>query len=97
MGCVGRPARGGLHFIQPGKPVQNAFIESFNGKCRGECVNEHWFLTLQEAQVVIETWRPEDSEEQTHSANGDVTSMEFIKHHQDRSQAAQEATSLSLG
>jgi transposase InsO family protein len=43
-----------LHFIQPGKPVQNAFIESFNGKFRDECLNEHWFLTLQEAQLVIE-------------------------------------------
>ena len=40
-----------LHFIQPGKPVQNAFIESFNGKFRDECLNEHWFLALQEAQV----------------------------------------------
>jgi putative transposase len=35
-----------LRFIQPGKPVQNAFIESFNGKFRDECLNEHWFLTL---------------------------------------------------
>ncbi len=48
-----------LHFIQPGKPVQNAFIESFNGKFRDECLNEHWFLTLQEAQLVIEVWRRE--------------------------------------
>jgi putative transposase len=48
-----------LHFIQPGKPVQNAFIESFNGKFRGECLTEHWFLPLQETQVVIEAWRRE--------------------------------------
>jgi putative transposase len=48
-----------LHFIQPGKPVQNAFIESFNGKFLGECLTEHWFLPLQEAQVVIEAWRRE--------------------------------------
>lgn len=40
----------GLHFIQSGKPVQNAFIESFNGKFRNECLNEHWFLTLQETR-----------------------------------------------
>ena len=51
-----------LHFIQPGKPVQNAFIESFNGKFRDECLNEHWFLTLQEAQLVIEAWRREYNE-----------------------------------
>jgi putative transposase len=85
-----------LHFIQPGKPVQNAFIESFNGKFRDECLNEHWFLTLQEAQVVIEAWRREYNEERTHSTIGDVTPMEFIKHHQDRAQAAQELTSLAL-
>ena len=85
-----------LHFIQPGKPVQNAFIESFNGKFRDECLNEHWFLTLQEAQVVIEAWRREYNEERTHSTIGDVTPMEFIKYHQDRAQAAQELTSLPL-
>ena len=85
-----------LHFIQPGKPVQNAFIESFNGKFRDECLNEHWFLTLQEAQVVIEAWRREYNEERTHSTIGDVTPMEFIQQHQDRAQAAQESTSLAL-
>jgi putative transposase len=85
-----------LHFIQPGKPVQNAFIESFNGKFRDECLNEHWFLTLQEAQAVIEAWRREYNEERTHSTIGDVTPMEFIQHHQDRSQAAQQSISLAL-
>ncbi len=85
-----------LHFIQPGKPVQNAFIESFNGKFRDECLNEHWFVTLQEAQGVIEAWRREYNEERTHSTLGDVTPMEFIKNHQDRSQTPQELTSLAL-
>ena len=61
-----------LHFIQPGKPVQNAFIESFNGKFSDECLNEHWFLTLQEAQLVIEAWRREYNEERTHSTIEDV-------------------------
>ena len=84
------------HFIQPGKPVQNAFIESFNGKCRDECLNEHWFLTLQEAQLVIEAWRREYNEQRTHSAMGDVTPMEFIHNHQDRSQTTRESTSLAL-
>ena len=46
-----------LHFIQLGKPVQNACIESFNGKFRDACLNEHWFLTLQKVPVVIEAWR----------------------------------------
>lgn len=43
-----------LHFIQPGKPVQNAYIESFNGKMRDECLNEHWFVSLREARETIE-------------------------------------------
>lgn len=85
-----------LHFIQPGKPVQNAFIESFNGKFRDECLNEHWFLTLQEAQLVIEAWRREYNEERTHSTIGDVTPMEFIHNHHNRSQPAQESTSLAV-
>jgi len=71
-----------LHFIQPGKPVQNAFVESFNGKFRDECLNEHWFVTLQEAQLVIEAWRREYNEERTHSTIGDVTPQEFITNYQ---------------
>lgn len=45
-----------LHLIQPGKPDQNAYIESFNGRLRDECLNEHWFLTLMYARTEIETW-----------------------------------------
>ena len=85
-----------LHFIQPGKPVQNAFIESFNGKFRDECLNEHWFLTFQEAQVVIEAWRREYNEERTHSTIGDMTPREFINNHHNRTQTAQEPASLAL-
>ena len=85
-----------LHVIQPGKPVQNAFIESFNGKFRDECLNEHWFLTLPEAQLVIEAWRREYNEERTHSTIGDMTPMEFIHNHQAGAQMAQESTSLAL-
>ena len=85
-----------LHFIQPGKPVQNAFIESFNGKFRDECLNEHWFMTLQEAQLVIEVWRREYNEERTHSAIGDVTPHEFIRNHQNRDHLTQELTSSAL-
>lgn len=85
-----------LHFIQPGKPVQNAFIESFNGKFRDECLNEHWFLTLQEAQLMIEAWRREYNEERTHSSIGDVTPQEFINTYQDGAHVAQESTSLAV-
>ena len=85
-----------LHFIQPGKPVQNAFIESFNGKFRDECLNEHWFLTLQEAQLVIEAWRREYNEERPHSAIGDVTPQEFIRNHQAGVYRAQDSTTLAV-
>jgi putative transposase len=45
------------HYIQPGKPVQNAFIESFNSKLRDECLNEHAFLSLAEARAIIDEWQ----------------------------------------
>jgi len=48
-----------LRLIEPGKPAQNAYIESLNGRFRDECLNEHWFTSLTHAQVVIETWRRE--------------------------------------
>jgi putative transposase len=85
-----------LHFIQPGKPVQNAFIESFNGKFRDECLNEHWFLTLQEAQLMIEAWRREYNEERTHSTIGDVTPQEFITNYQNGAHLTQEFTPSAL-
>ncbi len=85
-----------LHFIQPGKPVQNAFIESFNGKFRDECLNEHWFLTLQEAQLVIEAWRREYNEERTHSTIGDMTPQEFITNYQHGAHLPQEINFVQL-
>lgn len=52
-----------LHFSDPGKPVQNAFIESFNGKLRDECLNEHWSATVPEARSIIEAWRQDYHQE----------------------------------
>jgi len=66
-----------LHFIDPGKPVQNAFIESFNGKMRDECLNEHWFATLVEARQTIEAWRRDYNEVRPHSSLGNRTPLEF--------------------
>jgi len=66
-----------LHFIEPGKPVQNAFIESFNGKMRDECLNEHWFLSLSEARETVEAWRRDYNEVRPHSALGNRTPLEF--------------------
>ena len=66
-----------LHFIQPGKPIQNAFIESFNGKMRDECLNEHWFRTLSEARQRIEAWRRDYNEVRPHSSLANRTPQEF--------------------
>ena len=66
-----------LSFIRPGKPVENAYIESFNGKFRDECLNEHWFVTMAHARRVIENWRIEYNTERPHSSLGDRTPIEF--------------------
>jgi putative transposase len=52
-----------LRLIEPGKPNQNAYVESFNGRLRGECQNEHWLTSLAHARTVIEAWRREHNEE----------------------------------
>jgi transposase InsO family protein len=59
-----------LKLIEPGKPNQNAYIESFNGRLRDECLNEHWFTSLAHARHVIESWRREYSEERPKRALG---------------------------
>jgi putative transposase len=66
-----------LSFIRPGKPVENAYIESFNGKFRDECLNEHWFVNIAHARRVIESWRIEYNTERPHSSLGDRTPVEY--------------------
>jgi len=66
-----------LRFIEPGKPQQNAYIESFNGKFRDECLNEHWFLSMRHAREVIAAWRQEYNSERPHSALGYLTPDRF--------------------
>ncbi len=68
-----------LHFIEPGKPQQNAYIESFNGKFRDECLNEHWFLSMRHARAVIGNWRLEYNEERPHSSLDYQTPKEFVE------------------
>ena len=65
------------HYIEPGKPVQNAFIESFNGKLRDECLNEYVFSTLAEARTIIEAWRQDYNLLRPHSSLGALTPSEF--------------------
>ena len=52
-----------LRFIDPGKPMQNAYVESLDGKFRDECLNQHWFVSLEEARVTIESWRVDYNEQ----------------------------------
>lgn len=66
-----------LHFITPGKPSENGYVESFNGKLRDECLNENWFGSLNEARGVIETWRVDYNRARPHSALGYQTPEEF--------------------
>lgn len=68
-----------LQFIRPGKPVENAFCESFNGKLRMECLRANWFPTLVDAQETIEAWRQEYNEERPHRSLGRRTPAEFTR------------------
>jgi putative transposase len=67
-----------LHFSRPGKPTDNAMIESFNAKVRVECLDQHWFESLEEAKEQIEDWRKEYNQERPHRALNDQTPEEFI-------------------
>lgn len=68
-----------IAFIRPGKPMENGFIESFNGKFRDECLNEQWFTSLNDAQVKIESWREEYNERRPHSSLGMRSPKEFAQ------------------
>jgi putative transposase len=59
-----------LHFIQPGKPTQNAFVESFNGKFRDGCLNQQWFHDIHDAKSIIDAWREHYNEQRPHSSLG---------------------------
>jgi putative transposase len=77
-----------LSFIRPGKPVENAYIESFNGRFRDECLNEHWFLTMAHARRAIEAWRVEYNTERPHSSLGNLTPEQYAKNGLSRSERA---------
>jgi putative transposase len=66
-----------LDFSRPAKPTDNPFIESFNGKLRQECLDQHWFDDLEEAKVVIEAWRKEYNQERPHRSLQGQTPLEF--------------------
>jgi putative transposase len=76
-----------LKLIQAGKPTQNAYIESFNGKFRDECLNEHWFTSLAQARAVIGAWRQDYNEARPHSALSYLCPAEFAARHRATSAA----------
>ena len=63
----------------PGKPTDNAFIEVFNGRLREECLNENWFLSLEDAVEKVETWRKEYNKWRPHSALSNLSPEEFTR------------------
>ena len=71
-----------LCFIRPGKPIENCFVESFNGRFRDECLNEHWFLDLDDARRIIEAWRLDYNARRPHSSLAYQTPEEFASSHQ---------------
>ena len=73
------PGRVTWHYIEPGKPVQNAFIESFNSRLRDECLNEHLFTSLAEAREIIESWQLDYNQARPHSNLGTLTPQEFAE------------------
>jgi putative transposase len=68
-----------LSFIRPGKPVENAFAESFNGRLRDECLNDNWFMSLRHAREVIEAWRKDYNTVRPHSSLGGLAPQEFME------------------
>jgi putative transposase len=66
-----------LNFIRPGKPIENAYAESFNGRLRDECLNTNWFLNLKHARNIIEDWRKDYNQVRPHSSLKNLTPMEY--------------------
>ena len=84
-----------LEFSRPGKPMDNGYIESFNGKLRAECLNQNWFESIEEARGKVEQWRVEYNEYRPHSALGQQTPRAFEQEWQ-RSRGARETRFLTF-
>ena len=72
-----------LDFSRPGRPTDNCFIETFNGSLRDECLNVHWFTSLDEARAIVEAWRIDYNESRPHMALNGVPPGEFARRHKD--------------
>jgi putative transposase len=84
-----------LRFIEPGKPVQNAFVESFQGRLRDECLDRHWFVGLGDARHIIEAWRQDDHCARPHSALGYRPPAEFRRFFEETAMMRQDLAGLS--
>ncbi len=71
-----------LDFIRPGKPTDNALIESFHSSLRKECLNQHWFFSLDDAREKVAVWRKEYNESRPHSSLGDLAPLEYVRQQQ---------------
>lgn len=80
-----------LRLIEPGKPNQNAYVESFHSRFRDECLNEHWFTSLAHAQVIIEAWRREYNEERPKKRLGGLTPVAYAR------QLTEHRTAVTIG
>jgi putative transposase len=81
--------------IEPGQPMQNGYIESFNGKFRDECLNEQWFETLHQARSAISTWRQDYNEVRPHSSVGRMPPARFAELHRQRAGDATRSSSAT--
>lgn len=68
-----------LDYITPGRPMENGYIESFNGKFREECLNQNWFQNISEASIIVEQWREDYNNNRPHSSLGYLTPKEYLK------------------
>jgi putative transposase len=84
-----------LRFIEPGKPVQNAFVESFQGRLRDECLDRHWFVGLGDARHIIEAWRQDYNCARPHSALGYRPPAEFRRFFEETAIMRQDLAGLS--
>jgi putative transposase len=74
-----------LRFIDPGKPIQNAYIESFNGRMRDECLNQNWFQSLEEAKRIISNWRSDYNTKRPHSSLKNQSPEKFMQRFKEKS------------
>jgi putative transposase len=81
-----------LDYSRPGKPTDNAFIESFNGKVRQECLNQHWFLSLADAKTKLSSWREDYNHNRPHSSLNYLSPEEFTKSYQNQQEGTNPKT-----